>query len=112
MYERHKGRGSIPRYAIAPLKEHHQSSTHLFMTTTRTRKRKVTTTMNELPKPLPRQIKTVQSHALDLTLISKDALFEDMRNRGKLHHYEVTEAMKDLKDMVTWTRNQFTNNKS
>ena len=80
------------------------------MTTTRTRKRKVTTTMNELPKPLPRQIKTVQSHALDLTLISKDALFEDMRNRGKLHHYEVTEAMKDLKDMVAWTRNQFTNN--
>ena len=45
------------------------------MTTTRTRKRKVTTTMNELPKPLPRQIKTVQSHALDLTLI-KDT---DMR---------------------------------
>ena len=68
--------------------------------------------MNELPKPLPRQIKTVQSHALDLTLISKDALFEDMKNRGKLHHYEVAEAMKDLKDMVTWTRNQFTNNKS
>ena len=86
-----------------------QCSTHLFMTTTRTRKRKVTTTMNELPKPLPRQIKTVQSHALDLTLISKDALFEDMRNRGKLHHYEVAEAMKDLKDLVTWTRTKFTN---
>ena len=82
------------------------------MTTTRTRKRKVTTTMNELPKPLPRQIKTVQSHALDLTLISKDALFDDMKNRTKLHNYEVGEAMKDLKDMVTWTRNQFTDNKS
>ena len=68
--------------------------------------------MNELPKPLPRQIKTVQSHALDLTLISKDALFEDMRNRTKLHNYEVGEAMKDLKDMVTWTRTKFTNNKS
>ena len=66
--------------------------------------------MNELPKPLPRQIKTVQSHALDLTLISKDALFDDIKNRTKLHNYEVGEAMSDLKDMVTWTRNQFTNN--
>ena len=77
------------------------------MTTTRTRKRKVTTTMNELPKPLPRQIKTVQSHALDLTLISRDALWNDMRNRTKLHNYEVGEALKDLKSMVTWTRSKF-----
>ena len=79
------------------------------MTTTRTRKRKVTTTMNELPKPLPRHIKTVQSHALDLTLISKDALFDDMRYRTRLHNYEVGEAIKDLKDMVAWTRTKFTN---
>ena len=57
-------------------------------------------------------IKTVQSHILDLTLISKDALFDDMKNRTKLHNYEVGEAMKDLKDMVTWTRTKFTNNKS
>ena len=78
------------------------------MTTTRTRKRKVTTTMNELPKPLPRQIKTVQSHALDLTLISKDALFDDMKNRTKLHNYEVGEAIKDLKGMVAWTRTKLT----
>ena len=80
------------------------------MTTTRTRKRKVNP-MNELLSPVPnRPIKTVQSHALDLTLISKDALFDDMRNRTKLHNYEVGEAMKDLKDMVTWTRTKFTNN--
>jgi len=57
-------------------------------------------------------IKTVQSHALDLTLISKDALFDDMRNRTKLHNYEVGEAIKDLKGMVAWTRTKLTNNKS
>ena len=52
-------------------------------------------------------IKTVQSHSLDLTLISKDALWDDMKNRTKLHNYEVGEAVKDLKSMVTWTRSKF-----
>ena len=56
-------------------------------------------------------IKTVQSHVLDLTLISKDALFDDMKNRTKLHNYDVGEAIKDLKGMVEWTRTILTNNK-
>ena len=104
MYERHKGRGSIPRRVIAPLKEH--CSTHLTMTTTRTRKPK----MNEQHKPSI-HIKTVPAHALDLTLISRDSLFDDMKKRAKLHNYEVSEAMNDLKDMVTWTRSQLTKTK-
>ena len=96
--------GLIPHHAIAPLKEH--CSTHLTMTTTRTRKPK----MNEQHKPSI-HIKTVPAHALDLTLISRDSLFDDMKKRTRLHNYEVAEAMSDLKDMVTWTRSQLTKTK-
>ena len=75
------------------------------MSTTRTRKRKVTTMSEQTTENT--NIKTVQSHSLNLTLISRDALWNDMRNRTKLHNYEVGEAVKDLRSMVTWTRSKF-----
>ena len=76
------------------------------MTTARNRKPKMT----EQHKPSI-HIKTVPAHALDLTLISRDSLFDDMKKRTRLHNYEIAEAMSDLKDMVTWTRSQLTKTK-
>ena len=48
----------------------------------------------------PQTLTKVQSHLSDVQLISRDALWEDFRNRLKINNYEVSEALKDLKKVV------------
>ena len=56
-------------------------------------------TMTEQSSP-PQTLTKVQSHLSDVQLISRDALWEDFRNRLKINNYEVSQAMKDLKNVV------------
>ena len=42
----------------------------------------------------------VQSHLPEYQLISRDALWEDFKNRMKINNYEVSRAMEDLKKVV------------
>ena len=61
----------------------------------------ITTANVVLPKEsTPVTITKVQSHLSDVQLISRDALWEDFRNRLKINNYEVSQAMKDLKNVV------------
>ena len=45
----------------------------------------------------------VQSHHPDVQLIDRNALWEDFKNRLKINNYEVSQAMKDLKEVVNET---------
>ena len=45
----------------------------------------------------------VQSHHPDVQLIDRNALWEDFKNRMKINNYEVSQAMSDLKKVVTET---------
>ena len=45
----------------------------------------------------------VQSHLPDVQLIDRNALWEDFQNRLKINNYEVSQAMKDLKEVVNET---------
>ena len=45
----------------------------------------------------------VQSHHPDVQLIDRNALWEDLKNRIKINNYEVSQAMKDLKEVVNET---------
>ena len=45
----------------------------------------------------------VQSHLPDVQLIDRNALWEDLKNRIKINNYEVSQAMEDLKKVVTKT---------
>ena len=60
------------------------------------RKSKTMTEQSSTPQTLTK----VQSHLSDVQLISRDALWEDFRNRLKINNYEVSQAMKDLKNVV------------
>ena len=60
------------------------------------RKSKTMTEQTSTPQTLTK----VQSHLSDVQLISRDALWEDFRNRLKINNYEVSEALKDLKKVV------------
>ena len=60
------------------------------------RKTKTMTEQSSTPQTLTK----VQSHLSDVQLISRDALWEDFRNRLKINNYEVSQAMKDLKNVV------------
>ena len=51
----------------------------------------------------PTTLTKVQSHLPDVQLIERDALWEDFKNRMKINNYEVSEAMKQLKDVVHQT---------
>ena len=67
----------------------------------RTMTEQITTANVVLPKEsTPVTITKVQSHLSDVQLISRDALWEDFRNRLKINNYEVSQAMKDLKNVV------------
>ena len=46
----------------------------------------------------------VQSHLPDVYLIERDALWNDMQQRIKIHNYEVKEALNDLKKVVKQTK--------
>ena len=56
---------------------------------------KVTITKEE-----PITLTKVKSHLPDIQLISRDALWEDFRNRVKINNYEVNEVFNDLKSVV------------
>ena len=51
----------------------------------------------------PVTLTKVQSQLPDVQLISRDALWEDFKTRLSINNYEVTEAMKQLKDVVHQT---------
>ena len=60
------------------------------------------TTAQLKPKPI-RKKRGVQSHLPEYQLIDRNALWEDFKNRIKINNYEVSEAMKQLRDVVNHT---------
>tara|TARA_R100000329_G_scaffold99787_1_gene82365 strand:- start:37 stop:342 length:306 start_codon:yes stop_codon:yes gene_type:complete len=62
-----------------------------------------TKTMTEQTKPPLQTLTKVQSHLPEYQLIDRNALWEDFKNRIKINNYEVSEAMKQLKDVVNHT---------
>ena len=65
----------------------------------RTTTKKTMTEQSSTPKTLTK----VQSHLPDVQLIERNALWEDFKNRMKINNYEVSEAMKQLRDVVNHT---------
>ena len=53
-----------------------------------------------ITKQVPITLTKVQSHLPDIQLIDRNALWEDFQNRLKINNYEVSQAMKDLKEVV------------
>ena len=49
-------------------------------------------------------ITKVKSHLDDIYLIERDQLWHDMKQRIKIHNYEVKEALNDLKKVVNQTK--------
>ena len=64
------------------------------------RKSKTMTEQSSTPVTLTK----VQSHLPDVHLIEREQLWEDMKNRIKIHNYEISEAMNDLKKVVKQTK--------
>ncbi len=62
-------------------------------------KKKTMTEQSSTPTTLTK----VQSHLPDVQLIERNALWEDFKNRMKINNYEVSQAMEDLKKVVTET---------
>ena len=62
-----------------------------------------TKTMTEQTTPSLETLTKVQSHLPDVQLIDRNALWEDFKNRVKINNYEVSQAMKDLKNVITET---------
>ena len=62
-----------------------------------------TKTMTEQTSTLQTLTK-VQSHHPEVQLIDSNALWEDFKNRLKINNYEVSQAMKDLKEVVKQTQ--------
>ena len=59
--------------------------------------------MTEQTTPSLETLTKVQSHLPDVQLIDRNALWEDLKNRIKINNYEVSQAMKDLKEVVNET---------
>ena len=59
--------------------------------------------MTEQTTPSLETLTKVQSHLPDVQLIDRNALWEDLKNRIKINNYEVSQAMEDLKKVVTKT---------
>ena len=66
------------------------------------RKKKTSTVIKQMTEQssTPQTLTKVQSHLSDVQLISRNALWEDFKNRLKINNYEVNEALKDLKKVV------------
>ncbi len=60
-------------------------------------------TMNE-QSSTPQTLTKVQSHLDDIYLIERDALWNDMQQRIKIHNYECKAALEDLKQVVNKTK--------
>ena len=52
----------------------------------------------------PQSLTKVQSHLPDVYLIERDALWNDMQQRIKIHNYECKTALEDLKKVVNQTK--------
>ena len=63
------------------------------------RKSKTMTEQSSTPQTLTK----VQSHLPEYQLIDRNALWDDFKNRMKINNYEVSQAMEDLKKVVTET---------
>jgi len=59
--------------------------------------------MTEQTKPSLQTLTKVQSHLPNVQLIERNALWEDFKNRIKINNYEVSEAMKQLVNVVNQT---------
>ena len=57
--------------------------------------------MTEQTTPSLETLTKVQSHLPDVQLIDRNALWEDFKQRVKINNYEVSQAMEDLKKVVT-----------
>ena len=68
-----------------------------------TYKRKTTKRTMTEQSSTPQTLTKVQSHLPDVQLIERNALWEDFKNRVKINNYEVSQAMEDLKKVVTET---------
>ncbi len=62
-----------------------------------------TKTMTE-QSSTPQSLTKVQSHLPDVYLIERDALWNDMQQRIKIHNYECKTALEDLKKVVNQTK--------
>ena len=60
-------------------------------------------TMTEQTTPSLETLTKEQSHLPDVQLIDRNALWEDLKNRIKINNYEVSQAMQDLKKVITET---------
>ena len=78
------------------------------MSTPTLKPRPVYTKRNTTKKTMTEQTKQtltkVESHRPDIYLIERDALWYDMQQRIRIHNYECSEALKDLKFVVTKTK--------
>ena len=61
-------------------------------------------TMTEQTTPSLETLTKVQSHLDDIYLIERDALWNDMQQRIKIHNYECKTAFDDLKKVVHQTK--------
>ena len=61
-------------------------------------------TMTEQSSPSSPTLTKVQSHLPDVYLIERDALWNDMQQRIKIHNYECKTALEDLKKVVNQTK--------
>ena len=65
---------------------------------------KKTATKRTMTEQTDHNITKVKSHLDDIYLIERDALWNDMQQRIKIHNYEVKEALNDLKKVVNQTK--------
>ena len=66
------------------------------------KKQTVTTKRKTMTEQRPTVTK-IESHLPEHHLISRDALWEDFKTRMSINNYEVTEAMRQLKEVVDRT---------
>ena len=65
-------------------------------------RKQATVTMNQ-QTPLKAEIPAAPRTRPDVTLIDREAYWNDFQNRMKIHDYELAEAMSDLKKLAAWT---------
>ena len=67
-------------------------------------KKTVTSTKKTMTEQTDHNITKVQSHLDDIYLIEREQLWHDMKQRMKIHNYEVKTALEDLKKVVNQTK--------
>ena len=67
-------------------------------------KKTVTSTKKTMTEQPDHNITKVQSHLDDIYLIEREQLWHDMKQRIRIHNYEIKEAVADLKKVVNQTK--------